>query len=108
VNLLITGPLLALLSDVLESNIRASLLKDLKVLEPAFKKEFARKAGRGDESEGECVAGGRCTGGTTSEVSRREGLTPVCLYVYVCMCVCVCRSHRADGGGAVRVGGEAR
>ena len=29
-NLLITGPLLALLSDALESNIRASLLKDLK------------------------------------------------------------------------------
>jgi hypothetical protein len=43
VNLLITGPLLALLSDALESIIRASLLKDLKVLEPAFK------------SEGECT-----------------------------------------------------
>jgi hypothetical protein len=55
VNLLITGPLLALLSDALESIIRASLLKDLKVLEPAFKKEFARKAGRGDDSEGECT-----------------------------------------------------
>lgn len=52
-NLLITGPLLTLVSDAIETTIRTSLIKDLRELEPVFKKYFVEMAGDGKDSEGE-------------------------------------------------------